>query len=105
MSTPDIDLGHDHHLTYFGWTPDRDLNPQYVGIPDEERAGAIVRHLKADGSECSSGVTFDVPAMRATRPSSALWQVESWDPLTISPSLLCECGDHGFIRDGRWVPA
>jgi hypothetical protein len=30
----------------------------------------------------------------------------SEDPLHIEPSLLCEfCGDHGFIRDGRWVPA
>jgi hypothetical protein len=26
--------------------------------------------------------------------------------LTVSPSLLCRtCGNHGFIRDGRWVPA
>jgi hypothetical protein len=26
--------------------------------------------------------------------------------LTIAPSLLCRtCGNHGFIRDGRWVPA
>lgn len=29
----------------------------------------------------------------------------STDPLTISPSLLCRCGDHGFIRDGKWVAA
>ena len=29
----------------------------------------------------------------------------STDPLTISPSLLCRCGDHGFIREGRWIPA
>ena len=29
------------------------------------------------------------------------------DPLTISPSLLCpqKCGTHGFIIDGKWVPA
>lgn len=35
-----------------------------------------------------------------------VWQVESWDPLTLSPSVLCNtCGLHGFIREGRWVPA
>jgi len=35
-----------------------------------------------------------------------LWTVEKLDPLTLSPSLLCRrCGHHGFIRDGRWVPA
>lgn len=26
--------------------------------------------------------------------------------LTVAPSLLCRtCGNHGFIREGRWVPA
>lgn len=34
------------------------------------------------------------------------WTVETEDPLTLSPSILCpECGHHGFIRAGRWVPA
>lgn len=33
-----------------------------------------------------------------------LWTLESWDPLTISPSLLClSCRSHGFIRAGKWV--
>lgn len=29
------------------------------------------------------------------------------DPIHIEPSLLCagDCGVHGFIRDGKWVPA
>lgn len=29
------------------------------------------------------------------------------DPLHIEPSILCPvgCGDHGFVRDGRWVAA
>lgn len=35
---------------------------------------------------------------------SYFWHVESMDPLTLSPSLLCRaCGSHGFIREGRWV--
>jgi hypothetical protein len=31
----------------------------------------------------------------------------SEEPLTIKPSVLCPigCGDHGYIRDGRWVTA
>ena len=33
------------------------------------------------------------------------WQVESWDPITLSPSLQCvACPHHGFIRGGRWEP-
>jgi len=30
--------------------------------------------------------------------------IESLDPLTISPSILCpDCETHGFIRNGRWA--
>lgn len=33
------------------------------------------------------------------------WTVVSIDPLTLSPSLLCrQCGHHGHIINGRWVP-
>lgn len=34
------------------------------------------------------------------------WDLVSEKPLTLAPSLLCRlCGHHGFIRDGKWVPA
>lgn len=34
------------------------------------------------------------------------WELHSLDPLTLSPSLLCRaCGSHGFVREGKWVPA
>lgn len=36
------------------------------------------------------------------------WTVDNWDldHFTLSPSVQCtNCGDHGYIRDGRWVPA
>ena len=43
---------------------------------------------------------------RADGKLSPVWHVDSVRPLTLSPSLLCtECGHHGFIRDGRWIPA
>lgn len=38
-------------------------------------------------------------------------RIEAWDlvsesPLTLSPSILCRaCGDHGFIRNGKWERA
>lgn len=33
-------------------------------------------------------------------------RIASHDPLTVEGSLIHnECGDHGFIRDGRWVAA
>lgn len=34
------------------------------------------------------------------------WTLVSTDPLTVTPSIRCvECDTHGFITDGRWVPA
>lgn len=34
------------------------------------------------------------------------WQVQSLDPLTVTPSILCQtCGTHGFITAGKWMPA
>lgn len=32
------------------------------------------------------------------------WVIQSVDPLTVTPSILCtDCGCHGFITDGKWV--
>lgn len=113
MSSYDIDLGSNHYLTYFSWEPDRDLNPQYDGIGDEPKAGATIYHKKPDGSDCAGAVNFDTPNMQklsavgvaAGHPARVMWKVLSWDPLTLDPSIACSCGDHGYIREGKWVPA
>lgn len=98
-----IDLGSGHTLRYLSWSPDRELNPQYEGIADIERIGAIVD----TGNGCESGVYFDVPGVREViGPDRPVWTMECWDPLTLSPSLLCKlCNDHGHIRNGLWIPA
>lgn len=72
-----LDLGRDHTLTITWWDPDLALN----------------RHI-----------TFDTPIARRTT-DGPFWSVESWEPLTVSPSVLCNCGDHGYIRGARWIPA
>jgi hypothetical protein len=74
----------------------------------KERASAVfVEHLTKEGKECASGLWFDTPETRkVVEPNRPLWQVQSYDPLTISPSILCmRCGDHGFIRNGKWEAA
>ncbi len=99
-----IDLGWDHWMKFFGWHPDRGLNPQYNGIPDVEKAGVFVWHRKPDGSWCASAIHFDtLPTEVQTGPR---WHLVQADPLSCTPSLLCRrCGDHGWIRDGKWVKA
>jgi len=42
MSGRVMDLGHGHTLQFTSWSPDRELNPQYDGIPDIPKIGAIV---------------------------------------------------------------
>ena len=105
-----LDLGHGHHLRWVSWKSDRALNPQYADLPDVERYGAMIAHPRAASAEWASGecegkVTFAGPVQQRIQPAVATWTVVSWEPLTLSPSLRCGCGDHGFIRDGRWVPA
>jgi hypothetical protein len=38
--------------------------------------------------------------------SRAVWTIEQQDPLTLSPSIQCECGgQHGHVQNRKWVPA
>lgn len=64
--------------------------------------GLVESHISPDGRECGGSVTFDVPDAEGMK--GPRWELESLDPLTISPSILCSCGHHGYIRSGRWVP-
>lgn len=96
-----IELGSDHWMQWF---------VPFSG--PEELIGIIVWHparpedtrcAEMHDGWCGGTVGFDVPANTdAGRPR---WSVQSLDPLTLSPSLACHCGDHGFIQGGRWVGA
>jgi len=123
------DLGSGVYFRWLAWAPDRELNPQYADLPDNDRTGIVVGHYHEEGTcarhdspekcaqnpswcsnECEGAVLFDTPENRRGSPGRPLWQVESLEPLTISPSILYStekggCGLHGFIREGRWVGA
>lgn len=86
-------------------------NIRFVEYNGEKRVGLNDYHKRPDdGSECQGFVAFEGRAWanvwkdHPTPPPT--WKVEQWEPLTLSPSLLCRsCGDHGFIREGKWVRA
>lgn len=109
MSAPerfDLDLGDGHWLEWIGFAPDRSIAKNaetYKDVPDDPKAGAIVTHTtdKTESGLCAGYIGIN-PRVN-TR--DATWQVQSWEPLTLSPSLLCTCGDHGFIRANKWVRA
>lgn len=70
-----------------------DRNGVWVGITEW--------HKDKDGDLCGGWVPFDVPELDEFYRKNA-WRVVSLDPLHIEPSLLCGCGNHGFIRNGKW---
>jgi len=105
----EIDLGSQHWIRIAVWDPDLDLNPQYAHLVSQlpAKTSGIIRHALPGiegGPFCEGAITFDTPTAREVF-KGPFWQVESWDPLTLSPSILCSCGDHGYIRESRWVPA
>lgn len=100
-----IDFGDGVTGYWLGWSPDRDINPQYDGIADIEKCSLVLNHKTPQGEPHQGCITVDTPDVRKvfTNPKHALWQVQSWEPLTLTPSVLCSCGWHGFITAGRWV--
>jgi hypothetical protein len=87
------DLGHDHLL-------------RAVVDKTETIIGYTIEHPhKQTGAFCDGLVTLDT-APAEFRTDNDVWSRPSVAPLTLEPSVLCHtCGDHGFVRGGKWVPA
>jgi len=74
--------------------------------------GLVWRHtcrlgLQEDGGSRVGSIYFDKPWNRedASLSGRHLYELTSWEPLTMPESLLCTiCGRQGFIREGAWVP-
>lgn len=98
------------------WSPERRLNPQYDGIPSSKNDGLIVGHFHPDGLWCEGYVQLKTRSYLArlekglTDADLPAWDIVSWKPLTLSPSIHMApdkggCGLHGYIREGKWVSA
>lgn len=68
--------------------------------------GAVEEHpdQRDPSNVCAGSLMFDTPEGRQFH--GPYWQIVQEEPLTLSPSVLCtQCGNHGFIRDGKWIEA
>lgn len=72
---------------------------------ETEPNGGLLWHrtLKTEYGEWCVGAFFIRP--EDNPPGCELWTMEAKEPLTLSPSFLCHCGHHGFIRNGTWIGA
>lgn len=80
---------------------------EFTSYKGDDRAGAIVIHLTPAGVTCESFISMRGRAWEREFKEGnpiASWELISDNPVTLSPSLACRvCGDHGFIREGKWV--
>lgn len=77
--------------------------------------GLMFWHTDRLGNPCQNGLSFsNVASLEPGRTiSSRGHTLEALDPLHVEASILCKataadgqpCDGHGWIRDGRWVPA
>lgn len=91
-----IDLGDGHTLLPFA---------QHDGGPI---TGYIETHPRPDnGQPCAGSVMLDTAG--DGWPEHPRWRVTDRTPgapLSLEPSILCRsCGNHGWVRGGKWVAA
>lgn len=99
FTDPDMQMNELGHEMY--WTRVVDSEGRWIGILEWHECEAAQND--SDAGVSAGGVNFD---SAPDFVKGARWQVQSEDPLTIHPSILCKtCGLHGFIQQGRWVPA
>lgn len=122
------DIGHDVRVAYTVEVP-CDGDCSIVGHVTGESIDTVIRRDAADGhvvglvfwhtdrlgDPCMNSLTFaNVDSLQEGRTlSSNGHTLEQLVPLHVEASLLCKaiaadgqpCDFHGFVRDGRWVPA
>jgi hypothetical protein len=96
----DVELGEGHWLR---WTE----------VEGELSGGVIIHTLpeKQPGdirleTECWGHFVLRYSNWAAEHPQKDTWLLTGHrETPTLSPSFLCHCGDHGYVREGRWEKA
>jgi hypothetical protein len=76
---------------------------RFKGDTFDGETGGVFWHRRpsnADGWCCGSFFLRQPPI---AEPPVPLWACNSRDPLDLTPSFLCHCGHHGWVRNGKWV--
>jgi hypothetical protein len=88
----DLDLGDGHWIDWM----------EYEG----EKCGGIITHTTAKTETGLCQGTFWLASFKGYTHGHPVWQMSgTFGHPTLVPSFRCHCGDHGFVRDGKWVKA
>lgn len=86
----DLDLGSD---VWLRWT-----HPK-----DKPVDGALIFHKTSEGKLCGGSISLKNDPDGETRDT---WEFNGdYEKPTLSPSVLCHCKFHGYVREGKWVSA
>ena len=92
IESHDLDLGDGH---WIDWTQYKDV-----------RCGGIITHTTAKTETGLCSGSFWIDGLRPPFSDRDVWTMTgTFECPTLAPSFLCHCGDHGFIREGKWVRA
>ena len=71
----------------------------YRGYTSGEIEGCRILHPKgSNATDSYPNSNWCVGSIDFTR-----WTLHSLEPLHVEPSILCICGSHGYIRNGKWI--
>lgn len=88
-------------VTSAGATRVVELDPEHMALLAYVDGSWRFRHLCDRGER---GILICAPALRCGSCGDG-HQITSVDPLTVEPSILCpDCGTHGYVTAGVWVP-
>ena len=87
--------------------------PGQFPMEGPDHLAGFLYHHDRDGFEYRCGGYVRVCSCAEARPRWDMTGALEDGTLTLSPSILCtigraglpECGFHGFVREGKWVPA
>lgn len=86
--------------------PNCTVGAEIVLMLDGRRLFSHVCDRRVSNPNRHSRFTANAGVIRCAPELDVAHRTESTDPLTITPSILClDCGLHGYVRAGRWVPA
>ena len=94
-----IKVGEGEHIV---WLDDDHAVTWTFPKGESEANGGILWHRKEAGDWCCGAFFTRAEGNPAGVP---IWTLESKEPLTLSPSFLCHCSHHGWIRESKWVSA